>query len=205
MIPLRDTIPAETYPAMTRLLIAANVAIVADRGQSTLDASRPYLEKWLHGLTAKSGQVRVHAERRMTAGFTVGKVKKAWPAATLLSDKAWGKFFAETEDYQSVRVDYLPDARASAGTEIVKITFGCTQRENMGLSEINNVDVIADAGAVRRFVIVPEHLYGGTLAQRRLQDQRNQVRFRIVMFADQSAFIRARCVEIPERHELKSF
>jgi hypothetical protein len=89
--------------------IAANVAIVADRGQSTLDASRPYLEKWLHGLTAKSGQVRVHAERRMTAGFTVGKVKKAWPAATLLSDKAWGKFFAETEDYQSVRVDYWPD------------------------------------------------------------------------------------------------
>src|SRR5262249_55569964 len=46
--------------------IASNAAIVRDDGQATLDACRAYLEAWLRPLAEHTGEVRIHAEKRMT-------------------------------------------------------------------------------------------------------------------------------------------
>ena len=90
------------YPA-----VASNVAILRDRGQATLDTCRSYLESWLRPLIEKSGEVRIRAERRMTENFYVGKMKKTWPNASVLEDKAWGKLFDYANEYQSVVVEFV--------------------------------------------------------------------------------------------------
>jgi hypothetical protein len=89
--------------------ITANVAILADRGAPTLANARSYLEDWLRRLAPAGGEVRAHAERRMTASLSVGKVRKSCPAAVLLADKAWAKFFAEVGEYQSIVLEYRPE------------------------------------------------------------------------------------------------
>jgi hypothetical protein len=89
--------------------IASNDEILAERGQPTLDASRAYLESWLRRLAEKAGEVRVHAERQMTASLHVGKVKKSGPAAGWLADRVWAKFFDVNENYQSIVADYIPE------------------------------------------------------------------------------------------------
>jgi hypothetical protein len=90
------------YPA-----VASNVAILRDREQATLDICRSYLESWLRPLIEKSGEVRIRAERRMTENFYVGKMKKTWPNASVLEDKAWGKLFDYANEYQSVVVEFV--------------------------------------------------------------------------------------------------
>lgn len=90
------------YPA-----VAFNVAILRDHGQATLDTCRPYLESWLRPLIEKSGEIRIRAERRMTEKFYVGKMKKTWPNASVLEDKAWGKLFDYANEYQSVVVEFV--------------------------------------------------------------------------------------------------
>jgi hypothetical protein len=90
------------YPA-----VASNVAILRDRGQATLDICRSYLESWLRPLIEKSGEIRIRAERRMTENFYVGKIKKTWPNASVLEDKAWGKLFDYANEYQSAVVEFV--------------------------------------------------------------------------------------------------
>ena len=51
---------------LNHFAIASNVAIVQDEGQPTLDACRAYLEAWLRPLAERTGEVRIHAEKRMT-------------------------------------------------------------------------------------------------------------------------------------------
>jgi len=92
------------YPA-----VASNVAILRDQGQATLDASRAYLEAWLQPLAGKGGEIRLQAERHMTESFHVGKVKKSWPTASALADKAWRKLFDYESGYQTVVARYVPE------------------------------------------------------------------------------------------------
>jgi hypothetical protein len=87
--------------------IAANVAILRDGGQATLDVCRSYLEGWLRPLLGKTGEARIRAERHMTEAFHVGKLKKSWPIASIVDDKAWGKFFEYGNEYQTVIVDFV--------------------------------------------------------------------------------------------------
>jgi hypothetical protein len=89
--------------------IASNVAILRDEGQATIDACRSFLEDWLRPLATRKGEVRVHAERQMTEAFHVGKTKKTWSTAAFLGDKAYAKLFDAANEYQSVRVDFVPD------------------------------------------------------------------------------------------------
>jgi hypothetical protein len=91
------------YPA-----IASNVAILHDNGQATLDVCRAYLEQWLHPFVASGGEVRVRAERQMTEAFHVGKMKKEWPAASVLADKAWVRLFDGGNAYQAIVVEFMP-------------------------------------------------------------------------------------------------
>ncbi len=68
----------------------------------------------------------------------------------------------------------------------------------MGLREIEDVDVIADAGAVRRLVIGAEDRDMLLLAERDFQDVRNEVRFDAVILAE--FFGGASGVEVAQRH-----
>ena len=88
--------------------IASNVAILHDNGQPTLDVCRTYLEQWLRPFAAKGGEVRVRAERQMTEAFHVGKMKKQWPAASVLADKGWARVFDGANAYQAIVVEFMP-------------------------------------------------------------------------------------------------
>src|SRR5271155_376161 len=101
--------------------IASNVAILRDGGQTTLEACRTYLESWLQPLIVKNGEIRLRAERQMTEHFYVGKMKKSWPPASVLKDKAWGKLFDYGNEYQTVVVEFIP-----AGAEFPVAGMGLT-------------------------------------------------------------------------------
>src|ERR1700731_3392395 len=69
----------------------------------------------------------------------------------------------------------------------------------MGTGEVTHMDVIANARAVRGWIIIAENLHVGSLTGRRLENYRNQMRLGIMAFATE--FRRARGVEIAEAHE----
>src|SRR6185369_15812547 len=71
---------------LNHFAIASNVAIVRDEGQATLDACRADLEEWLRPLAERTGEIRIHAEKRMTERAYVGKSKKALPLSAFQSD-----------------------------------------------------------------------------------------------------------------------
>jgi hypothetical protein len=98
------------HPAVT-----SSVAILQDEGQSMLDACKSWIEAWLHPLSQqKEGQIGIHAEKRMSASFHVGKTKKKLPVPGFLGDKLWGKLFDSASDYQSVLVSFIPEGAECA-------------------------------------------------------------------------------------------
>ena len=88
--------------------IASNVAIVPDQGKATLDACRSYLEAWLRPLAQQTGEVRIHAEKRMTPRAYVGKSRKTLPVSAFLGDKTWQKLFDTAGNYQTVLASIFP-------------------------------------------------------------------------------------------------
>jgi hypothetical protein len=93
---------------LNHFAIASNVAIVRDEGQATLDACRTYLEAWLRPLAERTGEVRTHAEKRMTERAYVGKTRKTMPASSFQRDKAWHKLFDTGSNYQTVLASIVP-------------------------------------------------------------------------------------------------
>jgi hypothetical protein len=89
---------------LNHFAIASNVAIVQDEGQATLDACRAYLEAWLRPLAEQTGEVRIHAEKRMTERAYVGKSRKTLPVSAFHRDKTWHKLFDQASNYQTVLV-----------------------------------------------------------------------------------------------------
>ena len=89
--------------------IASNAAIVRDEGQATFDACRSYLEAWLRPLGKQAGEVRIHAEKRMTPKAYVGKSRKTLPVSAFQRDKAWQKLFDANGNYQTVLATIWPD------------------------------------------------------------------------------------------------
>ena len=94
---------------LNHFAIASNAAILDDRGQPTLDACRSYLEAWLRPLGERSGEVRIHAEKRMTERAYVGKSRKTLPASAFHRDKTWHKLFDTASNYQTVLASIFPD------------------------------------------------------------------------------------------------
>ena len=76
------------------------------------------------------------------------------------------------------------------------------QRQEMGLRKIQNMDVVADAGAVRRVVIRSEDADFRAFAFSGLHDERDEVGFRVVVFAVDGR--RPRRVEIAEGRVLEA-
>jgi hypothetical protein len=98
------------HPAVT-----STVAILKDDGQPTLDAARTSFEAWLSPLAERQqGEIRIHAEKQMTAKFHVGKTKKSLPCSNFLKDKIWGKLFELAGNFQSVFVSFLPEGAECA-------------------------------------------------------------------------------------------
>lgn len=93
---------------LNHFAIASNVAIVADEGQATLDACQTYLEAWLRPLADRAGEVRIHAEKRMTEKAYVGKSRKTLPVAAFQRDKTWQKLFDTASNYQTVLATIVP-------------------------------------------------------------------------------------------------
>jgi hypothetical protein len=93
---------------LNHFAIASNVAILHDDGQATLDACRSYLEAWLRPLAGQTGDLRVHAEKRMTRLAYVGKSRKTLPASAFQADKAWRKLFEQAGNYQTVLASVFP-------------------------------------------------------------------------------------------------
>jgi hypothetical protein len=92
------------HPAIT-----SSVAILQDEGQATLDACKTWFEAWLRPLAdQQEGEIRIHAEKRMSESAYVGKTKKTLPVSGFLSDKTWRKLFDGASDYQSVLVAFVP-------------------------------------------------------------------------------------------------
>ena len=94
---------------LNHFAIASNVAIVRNEGQATLDACRSYLEAWLRPLAEQSGEVRIHAEKRMTERAYVGKSRKTLPVSAFQRDKTWRKLFDTGSNYQTVLVTIFPN------------------------------------------------------------------------------------------------
>jgi len=92
------------HPAIT-----SSVAILTDEGQPTLDACKTWLEAWLRPLAGQQeGEIRIHAEKTMSASAYVGKTRKNLPVSGFLNDKTWGKLFDSSSDYQTVLVTFVP-------------------------------------------------------------------------------------------------
>jgi len=94
---------------LNHFAIASNVAIARDDGPATLDACRAYLEAWLRPIAERTGEIRIHAEKRMTERAYVGKSKKALPLSAFPSDKAWRKLFDTASNYQTVLATIFPN------------------------------------------------------------------------------------------------
>ena len=97
-----------TDRTLNHFAIASNAAIVSDEGQAAFDACRHYFEAWLRPLAEHTGEVRIHAEKRMTQRAYVGKSKKTLPASAFQRDKTWHKLFDAASNYQTVLASIFP-------------------------------------------------------------------------------------------------
>ena len=69
------------------------------------------------------------------------------------------------------------------------------QRAKVGGGEVGHVDVVADAGAVRRRVVGAEYGDGAAAAERGVDQQRDEVGFGVVVLADAPLWVHAGSVE----------
>ena len=90
--------------------------------------------------------------------------------------------------YFACRLDHFFDGKTDTISQVENIAFTVVaqimQGENMGLGKIIDMDVVPDTGAVFCFVIGAENGDRIPLMIWNLQDQRDQMRFGIVGFAD---------------------
>jgi hypothetical protein len=64
----------------------------------------------------------------------------------------------------------------------------------MGLTQIGDVHIVSDEGAIRRVLIAPKHADVEPTPRSRLQHQRNQVRFGLVALAQLPFWVSPRSV-----------
>ena len=102
-----------------------------------------------------------------------------------------GDFFAGGDDFA--------DAGAAAGPEVIEGAFFGFEGEDMGLGEVEDVDVVADAGAVWGGVIGAEDVNGILLAEGDFEDIGDEMGFDAMIFAE---FFGGSCgVEVAEGGE----
>ena len=80
--------------------------------------------------------------------------------------------------------NHFANAGATTRAEIIEFTSGRAQRQNVRQRKIDNVDVIANAGAVRRLIIGAVNFHVRLLAERDFEHIRNQMRFDPMVLAE---------------------
>ncbi len=102
--------------------------------------------------------------------------------------------------------DHFADAGAVTGARIIEAGITRLQhleRSQVSVRQILNVDVVSNTGAVGRVVVGSKNLDLFAPAERDHQHIRNQVRFRIVVFADSRVGARPGGIEIAQGDEPK--
>jgi len=122
----QSSVPDELY--LDHFAVASNVVILNSDDQNSLDASRSFVESWLHPLQSKhKGELRILAEKRMSESAYVGRSRKSLSVATFIDDKAWKKLFEFESNYQTVLVTFFP---TGAEYPIAGIGLQCTLQDN---------------------------------------------------------------------------
>src|ERR1700750_291988 len=88
--------------------------------------------------------------------------------------------------YAARRFDNLAHRKSLAVTNVVDHLFSrleCFERKHMRLRQVLHVDVVADAGTVRRGVILAEDLDIFAPSEGYIEDQWYQMRFRFMRFS----------------------
>src|SRR6202042_1863614 len=99
-------------------------------------------------------------------------------------------------------VDYFEHRISFAGVEIqgdrVFALFQMLQGADVGVGQIVDVDVVAEASAVGRGIVGGEDIQLGAIGQGRLKGELDQMRFGIVKFADLAGLVGSGGVEVPQ-------
>ena len=106
-----------------------------------------------------------------------------------------------TSDF-SASINQLPNTRARTGAEIQFETFSGLQklkRLQVRRGKIVNMDIVANARAIWRWIVVAEHGDVLALSQCNLQDKRNKMRFWIMIFANVAIGRCTRRIEVSQR------
>src|SRR5262245_11297291 len=95
-------------------------------------------------------------------------------------------WFFDRLDFSSsdfaARLDYFSNARTAACAEVVTTAHGFAESQNMRLSQIDDVNVIANTGSIRRIVIGSINFDIRSFSEGHLQHSRNQMRLRSMVF-----------------------
>ena len=92
------------------------------------------------------------------------------------------------------------DSCSNANVEVAfEVAFERVHNCNVRIDEIHDMDVVTDARAIGRRVVVAVDDELLSLARSNLKTDGNEMRFGPVVFTDASLWIGARDVEVPER------
>ncbi|MET0214805.1 MAG: hypothetical protein ABW292_17470, partial [Vicinamibacterales bacterium] len=152
---------------LNHFAIASNVAIVQDEGQSTLDVCRSYLEAWLQPLAEQTGELKIHAEKRMTQRAYVGKSKKTLPVSEFRHDKTWHKLFDHAGNYQTVLATIYPkDAEypiAGVGLQVVLEQYPEQWREHYEQQLADTLSKMRGRPFDKAPIVNTVHVFNGVL------------------------------------------
>ena len=97
------------------------------------------------------------------------------------------------------------DGKADAVAQIKDVALAAVHqiihRQNMRLCQIRHMDVVSNTGAVLGVVVIAKNRNVLALSVGNLQNQRNQMRFRIVRLADFTGDMGATGVEVAQRYK----
>src|SRR6478735_5604157 len=100
---------------------------------------------------------------------------------------AWSAWFFNRLDFScsdfAARFDHFSYARTAARAEIVTAAGGLAESQNMRIGEIEDVDVIANTGSIRRVVVGSVNFDVRFFTERHLQHRRNEMRLRSMVLA----------------------
>ena len=77
-------------------------------------------------------------KRQMTEALHVAKMKKAWPAASVLADKIWGRLFDYGNEYQAVVIEFV---QAGAEFPVAGMGVNYSLRQRKTASKENHPDL----------------------------------------------------------------
>src|SRR5208282_3011730 len=84
------------------------------------------------------------------------------------------------------------------------LRFQIAQRSDVRIGKIVHMNVVANAGAIRSWVVGAVNFQLGSVRGGGSQRQRNQVSFRVMDFANLAALVGSGSVEITQTHRAQS-